>query len=245
MLKAAKSSLFQLEAMWCGKLTSGTGIRHDPERVDALSALPVPSTVAELRYFVYSSSWLHDSLPDMHASLRLCRRGWVWMRKRIGRRNKNALIVAVELSEAEVSSYNDVKTLIKVSVPLIFPSPTSELVVMTDASLTGWSIVVTEVENWDSSLRVDKQHHRMVICKGGTFKSSHLNWTIVEKEAFPIIKAYTELEYPLQRERGFKLFCDHANLIYIFAPHVGLKKHIRDRLQRWAMTSVHYRTRCG
>uniref|UniRef100_H3H7X8 RNA-directed DNA polymerase n=1 Tax=Phytophthora ramorum TaxID=164328 RepID=H3H7X8_PHYRM len=234
-LSAAKSSLFQLEALWCGKLISGSGVHHDSERVDALSALPVPSTVAELQYFVCASNWLHDSLPDYARVVAPLQERLGMERKRIGRRNKNALNVAVTLTEAEVTSYNEVKTLIKASVQLVFPSPTSELVVMTDASLTGWSIVVTEVQAWDDSLPVDKQQHRMILCKGGTFKDSQLNWAIVEKEAFPIVKACTDLEYLLQRERGFKLFCDHANLIYIFAPHVELKKHVRDRLQRWAM----------
>uniref|UniRef100_H3H259 RNA-directed DNA polymerase n=1 Tax=Phytophthora ramorum TaxID=164328 RepID=H3H259_PHYRM len=234
-LSAAKSSLFQLEVLWCGKLISGSGVRHDSERVDALSALPVPSTVAELQYFVCASNWLHGSLPDYARVVAPLQERLGMERKRIGRRNRNALNVAVTLTEAEITSYNEVKTLIKASVPLVFPSPTSELVVMTDASLTGWSIVVTEIQAWDDSLPVDKQQHRMVLCKGGTFKDSQLNWAIVEKEAFPIVKACTDLEYLLQRERGFKLFCDHANLIYIFAPHVELKKHVRDRLQRWAM----------
>ncbi|GMF60915.1 unnamed protein product [Phytophthora fragariaefolia] len=240
-LNAVKSSLFQFEALWCGKLISGSGVRHDPERVDALTALPVPSTVAELQYFVCASNWLHDSLPDYARVVAPLQARLGAERKRMDRRNKNALNAAVELTETEVNSYNDVKARIQASVPLVFPSATSELVVMTDASLTGWSIVVTEVETWDPSLPVDKQQHRMVMCKGGTFKDSQLNWAIVEKEAFPIVKACTDLEYLLQRERGFMLFCDHANLIYIFAPHVELKKHVRDRLQRWAMRLCGFR----
>ncbi|OWY97272.1 hypothetical protein PHMEG_00032249 [Phytophthora megakarya] len=75
----------------------------------------------------------------------------------------------------------------------------------------------------------------MIICKGGTFKHNELNWTIVEKEAYPIVKACHDLEYLLLRPKGFRLYCDHANLVYIFAPHDALKKHVRDRLQRWAM----------
>ncbi|KAG2946424.1 hypothetical protein PC110_g21117 [Phytophthora cactorum] len=75
------------------------------------------------------------------------------------------------------------------------------------------------------------------------FKHSQLNWTVVDKEAYPIVKACSDLEYLLLRPRGFRLFCDHANLIYIFAPHSELKKYVRDRLQRWAMRlcGLHYR----
>ncbi|POM60589.1 hypothetical protein PHPALM_30530 [Phytophthora palmivora] len=54
----------------------------------------------------------------------------------------------------------------------------------------------------------------MIVCKGSMFKHSKLNWTVVEKEAYPIVKACHDLEYP---------------------PRALLKKHARDRLQRWAM----------
>ncbi|KAE9271091.1 hypothetical protein PR003_g30616, partial [Phytophthora rubi] len=37
-LNIMKSKLFQLQAKWCGRLISGDGVAHDPERVDALRA---------------------------------------------------------------------------------------------------------------------------------------------------------------------------------------------------------------
>ncbi|KAF1323287.1 hypothetical protein FI667_g4734, partial [Globisporangium splendens] len=234
-LNASKSSLFQPEVMWCGKLLSGAGVRHDPARVDALTALPLPTTVAELQYFVCASNWLHESLPDYARVVAPLLLKLDAERKRIGRRNKNALNVAVDWSTDEAMAYNTVKQLIQMSIPLAFPSHNGELCVFTDASLSGWSIVITTVEEWNDNAPIDQQHHQMVICKGGSFKNAQLNWAIVEKEAFPIVKACSDLAYLLQRPGGFRLFCDHANLIYIFAPHVELKRHVRDRLQRWAM----------
>ncbi|KAG3060767.1 hypothetical protein PI125_g24834 [Phytophthora idaei] len=116
------------------------------------------------------------------------------------------------------------------------------MLLFTDASATGYSIVVTQVRCWDASLPVDEQRHELIVCKGGMFKHSELNWTVVEKEAFPIVKACHELYYLLLRPNGFRLYCDHANLAYIFAPNVELKKHVRDHLQRWAMRlcGLHY-----
>ncbi|KAE8972868.1 hypothetical protein PR001_g26475 [Phytophthora rubi] len=104
--------------------------------------------VAELQYFVCASNWLHDSLPDYARVV-------APLQERLGMEgNKNGLNVAVILTENEVISYNEVKTLIKASVPLEFPSSTLELVVMTGPLLTGWSMMVTEVRVW---LPVDKQ----------------------------------------------------------------------------------------
>lgn len=82
---------------------------------------------------------------------------------------------------------------------------------------------------------MEEQAHLLIVCKGGLFRDSQLRWPIIDKEAYAIVKACQDLSYVLQRANGFRLFCDHSNLIYVFAPKVELKKHVRDRLQRWAM----------
>ncbi|OWY93062.1 hypothetical protein PHMEG_00037678 [Phytophthora megakarya] len=196
-LNMSKCSLFYLEVLWCGRLISGAGIRHDPNRVQALSTLPLPVTVADLQYFVCAATWLQDSLPDYSHKL-------VAEKKRVGSRSRNALNVTT--------------------------------------TLTGYSIIVTQVANWEPNVPVAQQQHQLIICKGETFRHNELNWTIVEKEAYLIVKACHELEYLLLRPNGFCLYCDHANLIYIFAPHDELKRHVRDRLQRWSMRlcGLHY-----
>ncbi|OWZ03397.1 hypothetical protein PHMEG_00024882 [Phytophthora megakarya] len=63
-LNMVKSSLFEREILWCGRLISSEGVRPDPARVSALIELPLPESVADLQYFVCATNWLHDSLPD-------------------------------------------------------------------------------------------------------------------------------------------------------------------------------------
>ncbi|OWZ02163.1 Retrotransposon protein, Ty3-gypsy subclass [Phytophthora megakarya] len=116
-LNITKISLFQADVMWRGKLISGTGVRSDLERVDALPTLPVPSTEAELQYFVCARNWHDDSLPDYAGVVAPLQERLDVERKRLGRHNKNALAVAAELTETEVTSYNDVTILIQTSDP--------------------------------------------------------------------------------------------------------------------------------
>ncbi|GMF52091.1 unnamed protein product [Phytophthora fragariaefolia] len=241
-LNRTKSSLSELEILWCGRLISSEGIRHDPSRVSALTELPLPATVADLQYFVCATNWLHDSLPDYARTIAPLQDKLNDERTRIGRRSRNALNVPTTWSPAEEAASKTVVSLVKDSALMVFPDPDAQLLLFTDASATGYSIIVTQVRDWDASLPVDEQHHEMIICKGGMFKHSELNWTVVEKEAHPTVKACQDLEYLLLRPRGFRLYCDHANLANIFAPSVELKKHVRDRLQRWAMRlcGLHY-----
>ncbi|CAI5743632.1 unnamed protein product [Peronospora destructor] len=76
---------------------------------------------------------------------------------------------------------------------------------------------------------------------GGIFRGAQINWSVTEKEGYPIIKACIQLEFLLVRSRRFRLFCDHANLIHIFSPAQSAKRHIRGKLQRWALHLVPYR----
>ncbi|OWZ22600.1 hypothetical protein PHMEG_0002678 [Phytophthora megakarya] len=91
------------------------------------------------------------------------------------------------------------------------------------------------VRAWDPARPVEELDYSLVICKGRMFHDSQRNWPIIENEAFPIIKACSELQYLLLRRKVFRLYCDHANLIYLFSPSIGVKQHVHDRLQRWSL----------
>ncbi|OWZ11615.1 hypothetical protein PHMEG_00015334 [Phytophthora megakarya] len=86
-----------------------------------------------------------------------------------------------------------------------------------------------------------EQQHRLIHCTSGTFTGSQCNWRVKEKEAFPIVVACDKLDYLLLRPKPFRIYCDHRNLIHIFAPHESVKKHVKGKLLRWAMKLMNYR----
>ncbi|POM69516.1 Hypothetical protein PHPALM_14191 [Phytophthora palmivora] len=107
-------------------------------RLDALTSFPVPATVADLHWLIFASNWLYESLPDyarvvthLHAKLETDK-------KRIGKRNQNALMVATHWTGSERAAYNAV-------------------------SLTGYSFGITQVKRWLPGVAVDKQHHELII----------------------------------------------------------------------------------
>ncbi|KAG2792677.1 hypothetical protein PC129_g23003 [Phytophthora cactorum] len=153
-LTMANSSLFELEIKWCGRLISSEGVRHDPARVSALASLPLSATVADLQYFVCATNRLHDSLPDYARVIAPLQDKHNAERKRLGRRNRNALNVATTWSTAERSAYDAVLSLVRDSALMASPDPDAELLVFTDAILTRYSIVVTKIANWDPTIPV-------------------------------------------------------------------------------------------
>ncbi|GMF12467.1 unnamed protein product [Phytophthora lilii] len=240
-LNAKKSCLFARQISWCGRLIDGEGVRHDPERVAALSSLPLPSTAAALQKLLCASNWLRESIVNfaqhaapLQAKLEAAFDGH-------SRKQRYAEGIELTWTPVEVRQYRGFLACVANSTKLSFPSETATVCVTTDASDRGWSLIVSQVENWDDAKHLTEQTHELILCKGGMFKGAQLSWSIAEKEGYPIIRAAKDLEYLLHRATGFKLFCDHANLIQIFCPHSEIRKHVRGKLQRWSLMLSEYR----
>ncbi|KAG3026120.1 hypothetical protein PC120_g6097 [Phytophthora cactorum] len=88
---------------------------------------------------------------------------------------------------------------------MIFPDDDCEVCVFVDANQDGYAIVLTQVGEWNDDLSVAEQDQWLIICKGGVFKDSQSQWPIIDKEAYPIVKACQDLSYVLQRAKGFRL----------------------------------------
>ncbi|CEG47414.1 FOG: Transposon-encoded proteins with TYA, reverse transcriptase, integrase domains in various combinations [Plasmopara halstedii] len=63
-LNAMKSVLLSDEVKWCGRILDGEGVRHDPDHLSALVALPLPRTAADLQRFFCACNWIRDSVVD-------------------------------------------------------------------------------------------------------------------------------------------------------------------------------------
>ncbi|KAG2974847.1 hypothetical protein PC121_g23517 [Phytophthora cactorum] len=204
--------------MWCGRLVSGRNVRHDPARLHALSALSLPPTIAALQQFLYATNWLTPKLD-----------GYV---KAVGWRNKNALQAGIDWTDAEHAGFEEVRQLIAASVPQHFVSNDAELCVLLDVSHGGWGLIVSQVKVWKENTPVHEQDHHRLVCKGCLFKRLSLNWSIVEKEAYTLVKACKDFKYLLQRKNGLKMFTDHVSLLNIVNPSREIKRHVSNKLQR-------------
>ncbi|POM74201.1 Hypothetical protein PHPALM_8881 [Phytophthora palmivora] len=55
-LSPKKSLLNQKSVTWCGKVIDEHGVSHDPKRIDALSATPIPTTPGQLQQFICATN---------------------------------------------------------------------------------------------------------------------------------------------------------------------------------------------
>eukprot|EP00644_Phytophthora_capsici_P011722 jgi/Phyca11/123237/e_gw1.50.482.1 len=228
-LSVKKSSLYQTEVKWCGRVINHQGVRHDPARIDTLRSLPYPTTAGELQQFVCAINWMRESLVDFARKVAPLQRRLDEALASTKRTRRAAAGIEIKLNEEERQAFDQVKELLATSTTLDFPDDNATTCLFTDASDIGWAAIVTQ------------QQHRLIQCLSGTFTGSQLNWTVIEKEALPIVLACEKMDYLLLRPQPFRMFCDHRNLIHVFAPHESVKKHVKGKLLRWAMKLMNFR----
>eukprot|EP00644_Phytophthora_capsici_P006562 jgi/Phyca11/118478/e_gw1.36.607.1 len=229
-LSVKKSSLYQRSVKWCGKIIDGAGVKHDPERIRSLREMPYPQTAADLQQFLCAANWLRESIVGYAVAVKPLQECLdVALRNKKKSKRAAAAVPIVFTTELRVV-FDKVRELLATSATLHHPSADGDMVLVTDASDQGWSI-----------LDVSEQSHRLLTCLSGTFTGAQVNWSVIEKEAFPLVTACDKLSYLLMRPRGFRMFCDHRNLIHIFAPAENIKKHIRGKLLRWALKLSEFR----
>ena len=93
------------------------------------------------------------------------------------------------------------------------------LCLFTDASEYAWGAILTQIPEEDLVRPVHLQRHEPLNFLGGYFKASSFNWSILEKEAYALVESCVRLEYLLIRDKGFKIFADHKNLVFCLIPH--------------------------
>eukprot|EP00644_Phytophthora_capsici_P011684 jgi/Phyca11/123290/e_gw1.50.483.1 len=237
-LNAKKCVLFDTKVVWCGKVIDGTGVKHSPDRLAALTSMALPPTAAALQQFLCAANWLRESMVDYARVVGPLQSKLEAVMAQRGRRKAQLTGVELTWPAGDKAAFRAVIDLLTTSAKLFFPDPDAVVCVFSDASLGGWAVVVSQVRNWIAGLPVTEQAHELLVCRGGLFTGAQVNWSIVEKEAYPVVRACGDLAYLLEREKGVQIYCDHANLIHIFSPDKTVKPHLRGKLQRWALHIV-------
>ncbi|OWZ21848.1 hypothetical protein PHMEG_0003542 [Phytophthora megakarya] len=169
-----------------------------------------PSTAAELQQFVCAANWMRSSIPDFARVTSPLYAILENFMQYSGARSKKQLQM-VALSSLGWGHIEE-QNLAEVKSKLSKMVPLAHLNPAWDVALVTDAMVIL----WSlTSLAYD------------------------EKEAYAIVDSCKRSEYLLLRPRGFRLYTDHRNLIYIFYPYAidGSMQHYQaDKLQRWSMT---------
>ncbi|KAJ8571900.1 hypothetical protein ON010_g4930 [Phytophthora cinnamomi] len=161
-LSATKSCVYKKQVKWCGKLIDGDGVRHDPARIEALGSLPHPSTAGQLQQFICSTNWMRASIIDYGRLVRPLQEKLDSVMANASRRTKRvASGIPITLSSVELRAFDQMKDALSRAATLAFPKPEAETILITDASDVGWSVIVTQVANWQARTPIHEQEHEL------------------------------------------------------------------------------------
>ncbi|KAE9289660.1 hypothetical protein PF008_g25832 [Phytophthora fragariae] len=247
-LHAKKCQFFATEVKWCGRVISADGIKHCPERVQGLVDMSPPRTAGDLQQFLCAVNWMRQSIPEYTRITANLYDALERAAKISGSRKKNMLakirLDDVGWGDTEIASFENIRGALLRMVPLAHPSPTAEVALYTDASQDFWGAMVSQLDPLEVSRPLEDQHHQPLAFLSGRFVGAAARWPTIEKEAFAIVEATRRLEYLLLRPKGFRLYTDHRNLVYIFDPYAtdgAMARYQADKLQRWAMSLLSFR----
>lgn len=184
-LSTKKTSLYQTSVKWCGKIITGEGISHDPKRIDALQAIPCPTTAGQLQQFLCAVNWMRSSIVDYARLVLPLSNKLNEALKRTKRTTRVAASIRIDLNANEQIAFDTGKRKLSESAMLTYPDDSATTCLITDASDYGWALIVTQVKEWTSTKPIEQQQHQLLTCMSGTFAGSQSNWSVTEKEASP------------------------------------------------------------
>ena len=255
-LSAKKTSLYQTSARWCGRVVDGEGVSLDPKRVSALELMQRPQTGKELAEFVYCITWMSNSIPNFRQRIYPLKMLLEDIYQQVQSRKSKAAarVTIVEKTEdctnnsttslkawwsdEHKRAFEDIRNALREAVKLSHISQDRVTCLMTDASDAFWSAIVTQVEEEDLTKPIHEQTHYPLAFCGGRFTHHSSRWSTLERESFAIYTTIDSHEYLFHVKKTIRIYCDHRNILYLFAPSVvepPLGRHTVLKLQRWSL----------
>jgi hypothetical protein len=240
-LSPLKSTLCSTSVTWCGRKIDASGVKFDDKLIQGLLDLERPKTAQQLQQFICACNWVRSSIPMFSKEISPLQALLQKYTCEAGSMKANVLRkFNIDWNEDHNNCFFKIKSLLSNQVKLVHLDSTQQLCLFTDASDAFYGIVLTQIPENDVEKPFEEQLHSPLAFLSGKFTKSQLNWSTIEKEAYPIVVAMTKLRHFLLNNKGFRLFTDHRNLVFVFSP-TGVKKASTERLIRWSDLISSYR----
>ena len=237
-----KSHLFQRELKWCGRIISEEGVQYDPKHFDGIVNCSLPVTAGKLCEYVHCAGWMSQGIPEFAKRIAPLRSLLEVAYKKSGKRTKKSIskiyLSTIGWNQEHADAFLDIQTQLREQLKLAHRDKEKKLCIYTDASDRYWAAVVTQCEPSELSKPVAEQIHQPLAFLSGEFKGPQFGWTTYEKEGFAVAETFHRLDYMLMCEQDIRIFTDHRNLLFVFAPSTlepTLGRHKVLKVLRWAV----------
>lgn len=245
-----KFVLIATETYWCGYNVSADGHVPDPRSADIVRQMPTPTNGEDLIKVLGIVRWVSAAIPDCARLIDPLQEVLSKVQDAAREKFKTTSPKSSQLRHFSLSekrfgwneSHNAAwkATLAALANRLLLRHRDLDkaLVLVTDASHTGWAGILGQVPKSDIGKPILRMKFEPLGCMGGNFAGAQLNWPTIEKEAYAIKRTVERLWHAIDDGTSLHIFTDHRNLESVFDPAGAYlsSKAIpsRDRLIRWA-----------
>ncbi|XP_024892655.1 uncharacterized protein K02A2.6-like, partial [Temnothorax curvispinosus] len=212
-INVKKSEFFKDQIQYCGYVIDKNGINKAPDKIDAISNMPQPTNLTELRSFLGMIRYYDRFVPNLSAILQPL---------------NNLLQKNVKFywSEDCEKSFQAAKRAFTSPKCLAHFDPRLPITLATDASPYGIGAVLSHIYPDGSE--------RAIQYASQTLSKTQRSYSQIDKEALAIIFGVRKFHQYLQSTE-FTLITDHRPLTQIFSPTKGLPIYTAMRMQHYAL----------
>ncbi|XGW28165.1 hypothetical protein V3C99_008177 [Haemonchus contortus] len=212
-VREEKCHFMMTEIHYLGNIIDASGRRPDPEKIQAITKMPRPDNVAQLRSFLGMLNYYGTFIPEMRQL----------------RAPLDALLkkdVPFKWSQECQTAFEKAKEIL--TSPLLFThyDPKLDLIVAADASDYGIGAVILH--------RFPDGTEKAISHASRNLTEAEKKYGQIEKEGLALVYAVRKFHrYLLGRQ--FTLLTDHKPLLSIFGSKKGLPAYTANRLLRWSL----------
>ena len=212
-LKASKCSFGRRQIKLLGYILSEEGQAADPEKTKAISSLPPPRTVKQVKSFLGMTGYYSHCIPNYAQT----------SQPLVELTKKNRRFMWTEEHQA---AFQKLKSLLTSNYVMAHPDPTAPYKLYTDASDTCVGAILVQQKADGVEHVIQYVSHQL--------SSTQQRWATIEKEAYAVIYAITKLR-PYLYGAKFHVYTDHKPLTSLFT-----KQMVNTKIQRWAILLAEY-----
>ena len=253
-LSVKKCDLGSSQVKWCGRIINAVGVRMESRSATAFAELRTPETAGVLSTFYHALTWMSEHLvrwaeyssplKTLLDSIKATCAASSSKGKATKRKYENIRLVNAGWTDEHQAAFDKCKEALAQAITQGHYDEACTLCMFTDASDTHWAGLLTQVRHWRDDLPIEQQQHEPLGTLSGAFTYVQRNWSVIEKESYPILKMLGHYDYILQSPQGFRIYCDHQNIVTLFHPEkesAALSKMAIDKVYRWLYHLGHYR----
>jgi hypothetical protein len=206
VLSVKKCELGGSKVKWCGRVVSREGVKMEARSVAAFMEMSTPKTAGDLSTFYHALTWMSEALvrwSEISAPLKKLLDAIIESvnstDKKTGKITTLRKYEKVRLANAGWSvvhqqAFDQCKEALTNAVIQGHYHPSCVLCLFTDASDTHWAGLLTQVRDWQDDKPIEQQCHEPLGTLSGAFTHTQRNWSVIEKESYPIMIIFCKLQ---------------------------------------------------